>query len=324
MSKGRSRNRANIIASRLKAFAFFSDSFTSSLSNSWKIRRGTWTSNSNKASTSTIASDYPLATVKMSKANVTAQIQSADQGAGIALWVTDSGNWWGVATGTSGATNCNCSTCNYYACNASTTNCNSFGCLGGNTDCTSATYPNCNGGVTDCTAYGYYCASYNAYNSKNKTGGNCALYQLRCNAYSFYCYMGWNSYQCNAYTYTCNSGYGCTSYSTTCTSSYSYSYSCNCSTCYPPFIRILQSVSNTVSEIYKWTLSSAANSLKVITSGTSITAKAYSDNNLSTQIDSDFTYTANGATIETTFGIMVAPSSYAQGNSLDDFSVTTN
>jgi hypothetical protein len=64
--------------------------------------------------------------------------------------------------------------------------------------------------------------------------------------------------------------------------------------------------------------------MKVITSGTDITAKAYSDNSLTTQIGSDLTYSATGATIDTSFGIVVAPSSYSQGNSLDNFSATVN
>jgi hypothetical protein len=74
-----------------------------------------------------------------------------------------------------------------------------------------------------------------------------------------------------------------------------------------------------------YTLASVANSLKVITSGSTATIKAYSDNSLATQIGSDLTYTAaGGAKIDTMFGIVVAPSAYNQGNTLDDFTATTN
>lgn len=315
----RKRNRVSVITSRLKAFAIFSDSFNAAFKTSWKFIRGSWSSNSSKAYTATSASDYPLATVKMSKANVTAQIQSTDQGAGIALWVTDSGNWWAVATGTDGATSCNCQTCNASVCNQYATACGSYYCSSSYYVCNQMVNATCQAGYYDsCPAV--YCASYNAYNSKNKTGGNCAMYA--CTPGQYVC-LAYNSAYCASSTNTCNQT-SCGSYYNYCASAYSYSYSCNCSTCYPPFLRLLQSVSNTVSEVYKWMISATANSLKVITSGTGITAKAYSDNSLSTQIDSDFTYTANGATIETSFGILVAPSSYSQGNSLDEFSISVN
>lgn len=289
--------------------ASFFDAFTGSISGSWKIVRGSWTSSSNTGYSSTTASDYPLATVKMAKSNVTAQIETAGQGTGVALWVTDSGNWWGVVSGQASGQDCNCQTC--YTCNAY---------AGGN--CAAANGSNCSG----YTCYGYACAGYTSPCIGNCSA--CCKYSTKgaCTGYCGYC--------CSWYTY-CNGFYcsssSCSSYNTSYCNAYnavyctaSSSYSCNCSTCYPPFIRVIQSVSSTVSEIYKWTISTAANSLKVITSGTGITAKAYSDNSLSTQIDSDLTYTATGASITTNFGIVVAPSSYSQGSSLDNFNITTN
>ena len=326
---GIKRRKIQVITSRLKAFNFFSDAFTSSLNAAWKYIRGTWTSSSSKASTSNLPTDYPLATVKMAKTNVTAQIESVDQGAGIALWVTDSGNWWGVVSGSDGATDCNCSTCYGSNCNAYASACGSYYCQSSYYVCNQYVNATCAAGFYDpcpstyCSSY--YCSSYNAYNAKNKTGGTCKGYSCgsyACNAASFTCFQ-YNAAYCASSTSTCNA-YACASYYDYCASSYNYSYNCSCSTCYPPFLRLLRSVSSTVSELYKWSLSATANSMKVITSGTDITAKAYSDNSLTTQIGSDLTYSATGATIDTSFGIVVAPSSYSQGNSLDNFSATVN
>jgi hypothetical protein len=348
------RRKVVVISSRLKAFGSFSDAFGSSLNAAWKVLRGSWSSSSNKGYTSTGASSYPLAVVKMSKANVTAQVKSVDQGAGIAIWATDSGNWWGVVTAQQAGQNCNCqtcSTCNAYQCNAYTCNaytCNAYQCNASSFTCTGYA---CNS--SSCGSYNtFYCASFNGSNCAGYVAisGNCKAYNKagNCNAYyySTNC-AGYNSSNCAGYAggncagYVCNvsgcaSGYStcnssscssesCTSASCTSASCSSASYySCNCATCYPALIRLIKSVSNVVTEVTTWAISQAAASLKVITNGTGITARAYSDNNLSTQIGSDLTYTATGATIDTQFGIVVAPSTYAQGASLDDFSATAN
>ena len=71
------------------------------------------------------------------------------------------------------------------------------------------------------------------------------------------------------------------------------------------------------------TTSSLVNSLKLIVSGNQITAKAYSDTNLTSQIGSDLTFTPTGVTISTSYGIIVTPSVTNQGNSLDDFTIET-
>jgi hypothetical protein len=52
-----------------------------------------------------------------------------------------------------------------------------------------------------------------------------------------------------------------------------------------------------------------------------ITTKVYSDK-LVTQIGSDLVYTATGASVSTIYGIVLSPSSYNQGTSLDDYSAT--
>lgn len=331
---GIKRRKIVTISSRLKAFGYFSDAFTS-LSSSWKKLRGSWEATSGLGSTSTSASSYPLAVVKMSKSNVTASVKNTAPGTGIAIWATDSGNWWGVVTGQDAGSNCNCQTCS--SCNAY--QCNSYYYV-----CNQTNAYNCTptGGGT-CQGYnGISCSSYNGVNCCGyySAPGNCKAYNKagNCNAYyystSCTCYnssfcAGWNTSNCNGYNainYSCSGG-NCASSSSYCNSSSCSStsyYNCNCQTCYPATVRIIKSLSNTVSDITSWAVGTLVQSLKVITSGTGITIKAYSDNNLSTQIGSDLTYTANGATIDTQFGIVVAPSTYAQGSSIDDFTATTN
>ena len=366
-SGSRSRSRVKVSVSRLKAFSSFSEAFTS-ISSSWKTLRGSWSASSGTGSTSTLASNYPLAVVKMSKSNVTASAKNTSPGIGIAIWVTDSGNWWGVATGQDSGSSCNCqscSTCNSYTCNSYTCNssqCNSlaFVCTGGNNIC-SGGYNTCSGGYNTCAGYTftclstrYTCTGYSCWSYYSKPG-NCKTYNYYgniCNAYyysttcdGYYCSSGYSS--CDYGYDSCTGGYNCSGWSCSgwsCAGGYSYCaqstclsescvsascsstsyYNCNCQTCYPPFIRVLKSASNIVTEMYKWTISTIAASIKVITSGQQITVRAYSDNSLTTQIGSDLTYTATGATIDTSFGIVVTPSAYAQGSSLDGFQITTN
>ena len=357
-----------------------------------------------------------------------------DGGAGVALWVTDSGNWWGVTYGRTTNTSCNCSTCATYACSGYTnyvtgsycgnyayyvsasctggysyaTNYGAtsysysiagYGCTGGykytaNYSC-SAYSPSCVSYVSSygCTAYSvsqpcstYYsiCSSYGSSYYKACCGGGytvshpCATYSGGCSTYA-------NSYSCSAYGSTgssCNAyaggtcvsysvasytgptcnGYGASGYSgpnasygivsysgpncnsytnnyygPVCTVYYStyapycsspvYGYtSCNCQTCFPGYIRLIQSSGNVVSEITRWSLSQLAAAFKVVTNAVSkvITIRPYSNTNLTTQIGSDLTYTATSATIATKFGIVLGPSDYVQGNQLDDFNSQSN
>lgn len=101
-------------------------------------------------------------------------------------------------------------------------------------------------------------------------------------------------------------------------------YDCNCTTCYPQYLRLLQSASNVVSTITSWTLSAVAKSLRVKTSGSQITAQVFSDTSLATQIGSDLVYTPSGAAITGNSGIVVYPSSTSQGYSVGRTVITIN
>jgi hypothetical protein len=298
----------------------------------WNKRRGDWSESSSKVSSSTLASEYPMSTVSIPQSSkVTMSLKGVSQGAGAALWVTDSGNWWAISVQQDGATNCNCQQCeqcNAYQCNATGCVCGwwcaGYGCTGNynTSNCTGYNTSNCTGYNTS-NCQGYRCSSY-SYNSKNKTyvcnGYICNGYNgSNCKGYNGSNCKGYNGSNCNAEGCTdlrCGC-YGCTSSS--CSSS--SLVDCNCQTCYPPYIRLLQSVGNTVSQITQWALSSVANSIKVIATGTGISIKAYSDENLASQIGSDLTYTPTGATITTNYGIIVTPSAYNQGSSVDEISI---
>jgi len=207
------------------------------------------------------------------------------------------------------------SSCSVYVGNACSTytvssytgpTCNGYGASG-------YSGPNANYGLTS------YSGPLANYGIVSYSGPNVASYGITS-------YSGPN---CNSYT---NNYYGpvCAVYYSTyapyCSSPvYGYT-SCNCQTCFPGYIRLIQSSGNVVSEIYRWGLSQLAAAFKVATNAVTkvITIKPYSNTNLTTQIGSDLTYTATSATIATKFGIVLGPSDYVQGNQLDDFNSQSN
>jgi hypothetical protein len=110
--------------------------------------------------------------------------------------------------------------------------------------------------------------------------------------------------------YTSNSPY---------TSNVPYTSFTNATTfAYQAILKINQSVGDTVSSITSAVVSTAQTigSILVSISGNQITAKAYSDTNLVTQIGSDLVYTATGATVNTTYGISLSPTQHAQSDTI--------
>jgi hypothetical protein len=298
----------------------------------WTILRGTWGISGNKASSSTSPSSYPLATVGMPFTNIQTDIISNAQGSAAALWVTDANNWWAVGI-TQEPENCNCTyfyTTNYFY---FTTNC--VGQNAGNwnaSTCNAYGLPSCSPGSWTFTCVGSYnesnCNNF-AYNTKNKTTRCSGSYNSsNCNSFSIYCpYNG--SYGGSS----CTGGYN----ASTQNSGTYFTYPCNqqgstttgpfasCSTCYPQYIRILQSVAGTVSLITQQSLSATlAAAFRVKTTGNQITASAYSDSSQVTQIGSDLVYTATGATITAQNGIMIIPSTYNQGSTIDSVEIKKN
>jgi hypothetical protein len=111
----------------------------------------------------------------------------------------------------------------------------------------------------------------------------------------------------------CNTGFYCSG-------GYN-SYNCNPVTTYPAYIKIIKSVAGTISQLTSFLVTTVVNSLKITVSGNTITTKAYSDTNLSTQIGSDLTYTPTGAAVYTEYGIIVIPSGHNQTTEIDEISI---
>ena len=111
---GLSRKKRNIVTSRLKAFYSFSDTFQSALRSGWKVIRSGWTAGSSQASISD-ASTYPILSTTMASPNVTIDIKNPGIGTGPALWVTSSGEWYGLVTSQNISVGTgNCSSANPY------------------------------------------------------------------------------------------------------------------------------------------------------------------------------------------------------------------
>jgi hypothetical protein len=328
----------------------------------WSAIRGTFTVSTNKAVSVDAASSYPAATVDMNTQNVSISIKGSTQGSTAALWVTDSGNWFGVGvdqTMVSAATlsageraliSCNCGTCEVagncaspsYPCSSPSYPCGSpsYPCGSPSYPCASWSY-NCNvTGNRYCKADWYRCANYayncNAYNKSGYCKSSwyrCAAYAYNCNAYNagncnnsstynctggYYYACGGYYYACGGYFYQCDGGV----YYYACGGNNAVTFTeCNCQTCYPQYVRFIQSVSNTVTQLASWMVASVIQSFKVVTSGTSVTITPYSDTSLATQIGSNLTHTATGIAINARYGIMVKPSSYNQGNSIEEITI---
>ena len=271
---------------------------TSSSGSVWSAIRGTWFVNTNKGKSTDTATTYPIAGFNASSANVTVNLDvDTNGGTGIAFWVTDSSNWWGVFPNTATAYSSSCS---------------AYG-QGSSTSCVSWYSTSSGGG----------CASYSSYTP----------YSSVCNSYTLgYNPAGGSWYQsCNGYTsqagstsYACTSNYP-TTYSQVCggssTSYYSYcgAYT-QTSSASGTTLRLIKSVANTVSTVLDSALASLPASLRLTTSGNSITAKAYSGAGQTTQIGSDVTSTQTAG--GTTHGIILAPGGYYQGTTVDNLSIS--
>ena len=271
----------------------------------WDAVRGSFNIVSNKAEGQT-PSSYPLASVSMPSEAVTINLKGVTQGSTAALWVTDSGNWYGIGIDQE-PVNCNCQTCsNPGNCSSYSYQCNAY-------------YYFCDVvGNRYCSAYSTVCSA-RYYNFTNQTPGPCYAWTRNCNAYnSGNCNSSNSTRNCNSSSYPCNA-FNATTF-----------YQCNCQTCYPQYIRFIQSVSNVISQIAASTVSNIVNSFRVIISAinpsktaATATVRAYSDSNLSSQIDSDLVYTPTGVAINAKYGIMIKPSTYSQGNTIDEISIET-
>lgn len=295
-----------------------SDPGTTTDGSRWKVLSGAFNIASNVLNTATSASNYPLSVVEMGVQNVNIGLVASGQGATAALWVTDSGNWWGVQT-FSQPENCNCYDVGYScSCTDQSYDCSCVPQYASGTTCStcytqSCTYgPNgtyyCSGGGLSCDVrvYGVGCVAwtYTAPTCSANLGTTCTAVPYDCNCYS------WSSawYSCQ----TC--------YRTVCSTCY---YTA-CNTCYPQYFKILKNISGTVTAVWSQAVAAVSAAFRVKTSGDVITIKAYSDSGMTSQIGSDMTYTATGSAKSTKFGLAIAPSSYNQTATISKITIDRN
>jgi hypothetical protein len=219
-------------------------------------------------------------------------------GTAIAVWTTDSDNWIGVVNGVGQNTSCNCSLCGN----------GTYSCTGyGSSSSCSSTSGSCS----------YFCNRWGSYTTANF--GRAVTGFWRVFSYT-------RTEFCNGYGSSCS--YTCVGWSSSifCSSTVENVGSCNCQTCYPSYISVIQSVAGAVSELTRYSLSAAVKAIKVVTNATTKTLniKPYLEKEMTNQIGSDLSYNNNSLTTTNKFGIVLAISDQKQGTSFDDFKIDTN
>lgn len=200
---------------------------------------------------------------------------------------------------------CIASGCVRYGCKEyiSPTKCASYGCIG-----------------YGCTQYAPDCQQYGC------TGTGCTRYG--CNQYGC-TQTGCTATGCTGYGCTtsgCN-GYGCTTYGCTSEGCTAYTTCTTCQTCYPKYIRVFQSVSNTLSTVVSWFIGDVLiGSFRVKTRGNVITAQTYTDSDGLVRQSQEFSHDASSSSPNKTnkFGLVITPSTFGQGNSSGGINISSN
>ena len=251
----------------------------------WQATRGTWTISTNKASTATSPSSYPIAAVDFASPSATIEVD-VSKGSGAAFWISDSSNWWGLAS-VAAVSGSQCTT--YYQ--------------------TSTPPPPYYAGQAGTPAYSYQSAvqfACTAYSSYTDYPYDYTPYVSCVSGYTFT-----NTINVAAVPYIPPAGGGATTYGQAC-SAYADTYSYSLS--------LIKSIANTVTTVTTQALSSAAASIRVILSGLSITATGYSASDQGGSTLGTLTNTATGATTTSKHGIILIPSTL-QETTVDNFSI---
>ena len=319
----------------------------------WDLIKGVFRINGFAAAAVSPPEEYPMATIDMTEEDVDVYLYGIDNGSAASLWVTDSGNWFAVGVDQH-PVDCNCevgtecnrwnasNVTNYYTFESGGRNAFNFAsgqfCTTNITGGRNANYQRYCYPVTGCNRYiaGGACVSWyrytqcvNAiysYNAPNYTTTCNTNFSTAYNAPNFTTNIdGWNAKTCNRWN----------------------EYTFNCQTCYPQWIRILQSVNGTVSTISKHLASSVFRTIKspnetldlvvqdspiidfvramiLKVRGSQISVDAYSDVGAVDKIalqDGDIVYSPTGAQIVPRYGIMISPSEYNQQNFVSGFQV---
>jgi hypothetical protein len=272
---------------------------TSSGGGAWTAIKGIWSANGTVGTSADAATTYPIATASMGTSNVTVDLDvDTAGGTGVAFWVTDASNWWGLFPYTA------INTSYYSACNSWTQTGPSYSC---------AAWTQSSSTVCSAWTAGAYYSVCNSFSSAYD--GFRGVYYSVCNSWT----TGGGGSTCSGYT---------TSYFSSCSSSSGPFYGSACNTYTTGStnsagtisLRLIKSVTNTITTVLDQTLPSLPASVKLITSGTSITGRAYSTAGQVTQIGTDLTSTQTAG--GTQHGIILAPGGYTQGTTVDNITIS--
>lgn len=327
----------------------------------WENTRGTWGINTNKATTSTVASNYPMATIDFNTENIEVSAKlnengetqaNAQSGNGVSFWTVDNNNWWMAhsdTTRTQTGTTYTCAstyqgypltsgqgttTCTYSYTSTSPITSTSYFCSSGfgpvnsfatvvSGSFTTIVYNVC---ITASrkTSVGITGGPINQPGYVNTPGecGNPGYYQP--SGSGGYC---WNSFSyINRSSSTSITGYNCDSGFTntsgsTCTAT--ISATANPVYSYSHQVKVIRSVLGSVTTIQTWGISDTwpIAHIKANVSGDVITVTVASNDDGS-GITSTNAITTSGANKGTRSGIAVAPSSYGSATQIDNFTLS--
>lgn len=273
----------------------------------WSTLRGTaWGVVSNQASNSDAASNYPIATVPLGSADTTTSV-STSQGCGPAVWVTDANNWWASFHYSSSST----------------------GCGGGATGWSTTDPVTCACGARQTQSVADCSGAATAWSSTDPVTCACGARETRAGTPSCTDYLalfgGGAAAQCAADggTYTSpNCCFPTTEYRCSATAGSHTEYRCSDSTTTTTahVLRVVKDVAGTISNVADASIASAPAAVKVVTSGNSITATAYSDTAMTSLLGTNAQ--TNTGTKGTAVGIVKAPGGLSQGSTVDTFSAT--
>jgi hypothetical protein len=286
---------------------------TANSGQSWVSTRGVWYANGSAAQSDDAASTYPISTIHLSKTDVTVSA-TISEGCGVVIWESSANSWYSVSSiNAQSSYSCNCQTC-YNSC---------ANCAEPPVGCGSTTNNCVYNGASTIVSRRCSASDVSAGKPGCSSTGNCVSASVGSGvACGWSCPAGSSDGGATG----CGSTASCYRSVTTCNSCVNSScstYSCNCQTCTSTSyaMRLLRSVSGTISQVVSdVALSANAAALRVVASGTSITATAYSDTGFSTAVGTTTVTPSPTPVTGTGVGIIKSPAGISQGSTVDNFS----
>lgn len=267
----------------------------------WTTRRGTWGIATNKATSTSPASTYPITTFDAITKDVSIKAAGTGSGYGVSFWVTDENNWWGATANktTYQASPYNCTSPGHTP-NNSTGNCTyTYGASGGPSyNVGGGPYPVCGGGLY---VFGYDCWGEPFWTKYGSASTQPAPY--------------------NYHPY--NAPYNCPSGGAVSGSSCNVTYGGTASTWYQHDIRVLKSLNGTVSTVSTHNIGNIVTNngvyvsfIEAVTGLSSVTVNAQLSNG---QAQQSTTVQAGTPDRTSKFGMLIAPSTLSQVTQIDEF-----